>query len=221
MGSCRYSDLTVFSFHPVKTITTGEGGAITTNDPELYERLLVLRTHGITRDPTRMGEIPGPWYYEMQELGFNYRLSDLQAALGTSQLRKLSRFRDRRRQIVAAYNQAFQGTQQLTTPYEAPQLVSCFHLYVLQADFDSSGSNRRKVMEKLRGGHIGTQVHYIPVHLQPYYRTRFGYGPGDFPVAESYYRRALSIPLYPAMQDEQVQKVVDGVRDALGIGRKP
>jgi UDP-4-amino-4,6-dideoxy-N-acetyl-beta-L-altrosamine transaminase len=219
VGSCRYSDLTVFSFHPVKTITTGEGGAVTTNDRELYERLLLSRTHGITREPALLSENPGPWYYEMQELGFNYRLTDLQAALGTSQLAKLSRFRNRRRQIVAAYNKAFQGTEVLTTPYEAPRQVSCFHLYVLQVDFASAGRDRRAVMEALRGREIGTQVHYIPVHLQPYYRKRFGYSPGDFPVAESYYLRALSIPLYPAMSDEQVQWVVEGIRETLGIGR--
>ena len=181
VGSCRYSDLTVFSFHPVKTITTGEGGAITTNDPELHERLLLSRTHGITRDPARLGENPGPWYYEMQDLGFNYRLTDLQAALGISQLGKLDFFRNRRRQIVAAYNQAFQGTKLLTTPYEDPLVVSCFHLYVLQADFDSAGSDRRRGNgDAAREGyrHAGALHPRAPAALLP---TAIWIRPGGFP----------------------------------------
>jgi dTDP-4-amino-4,6-dideoxygalactose transaminase len=205
----------VFSFHPVKTITTGEGGAVTTNDSDLYERLLLSRTHGITREPAKLGENPGPWYYEMQELGYNYRLTDLQAALGISQLAKLGRFRKRRRQLVDLYNQAFRGETLLTTPYEDPRVVSCFHLYVLQLDFPAIGLSRKNVMEILKGRAIGTQVHYIPVHLQPFYRRSFGYGPGDLPIAESYYERALSIPLYPAMSEEQASQVVDGVREVL------
>jgi UDP-4-amino-4,6-dideoxy-N-acetyl-beta-L-altrosamine transaminase len=220
VGSCRYSDLTVFSFHPVKTITTGEGGAITTNDPVLYERLVMSRTHGITRDSARLGENPGPWYYEMQDLGFNYRLTDLQAALGTSQLSKLERFRKRRREIVEIYNRSFHGQARLTTPYEDPQVSSCFHLYALQLDFAALGVSRRETMALLKGNSIGTQVHYIPVHLQPYYRKRYGYSPGDFPIAESYYRQALSIPLYPAMTAEQVQWVVEWVRWILQQGER-
>jgi UDP-4-amino-4,6-dideoxy-N-acetyl-beta-L-altrosamine transaminase len=220
VGSCRYSDLTVFSFHPVKTITTGEGGAITTNDPELYERLLLSRTHGITRDPVHLGENPGPWYYEMQDLGFNYRLTDLQAALGTSQLGKLERFRQRRRQIVELYNGAFRGEPRLTTPYEDPRVVSCFHLYVVQMDFPAVGLGRKESMELLKDRSIGTQVHYIPVHLQPYYRQTFGYRPGDYPIAEAYYRRALSLPLYPAMSDEDAFRVVDGIRELLRQGAR-
>jgi UDP-4-amino-4,6-dideoxy-N-acetyl-beta-L-altrosamine transaminase len=220
VGSCRYSDLTVFSFHPVKTITTGEGGAITTNERELYERLLLSRTHGITRDPARMGETPGPWYYEMQDLGFNYRLTDLQAALGTSQLARLDDFRKRRRQLMEFYNRSFQAETLLTTPYEAPGLVSCFHLYVLQLDFPAIGLGRKEVMELLKGRSIGTQVHYIPVHLQPYYRQNFGYGPGDHPIAEAFYRRALSLPLYPAMSDEEARRVVEGIRAVLRYGAK-
>jgi UDP-4-amino-4,6-dideoxy-N-acetyl-beta-L-altrosamine transaminase len=218
VGSCRYSDLTVFSFHPVKTITTGEGGAITTNDPELYHRLLLLRTHGITRDPAYLSENPGPWFYEMQDLGFNYRLTDLQAALGTSQLTKLERFRLRRRQIVELYNRALKSEPQLTTPYQDPRVVACFHLYVLQLDFSTIGLGRKESMELLKERSIGTQVHYIPVHLQPYYRKTFGYRPGDYPIAEAYYRRALSLPLYPAMNDEDALRVVDGIRELLRRG---
>jgi dTDP-4-amino-4,6-dideoxygalactose transaminase len=202
----------------VKTITTGEGGAVTTNDSDLHERLLLSRTHGITRDPARLGENPGPWYYEMQDLGFNYRLTDLQAALGTSQLSRLDLFRRRRRQIVELYNRAFRGEARLTTPYEDPSVSSCFHLYVLQLDFAAIGVSRKEAMELLKSKSIGTQVHYIPVHLQPFYRRSFGYGPGDFPTAEAYYRQALSIPLYPAMSDEQAFQVVEGVRAVLRRG---
>jgi perosamine synthetase len=221
VGSCRYSDLTVFSFHPVKTITTGEGGAVMTNDQKLYERLLLLRTHGITRESDKLSENPGPWYYEMQDLGFNYRLTDMQATLGASQLAKLDRFRKRRRQLVEFYNQAFHGETLLTTPYEDPRVDSCFHLYVLQLDFPSIGFSRKQVMEVLKAKSIGTQVHYIPVHLQPFYRNNFGYRPGDFPIAEAYYEKALSIPLYPAMSDEQAQQVVDGIREVLRNRIKP
>ena len=219
VGSCRYSDLTVFSFHPVKTITTGEGGAITTNDPELHARLLLLRTHGITRDPEKLGENPGPWYYEMQDLGFNYRLTDLQAALGTSQLGRLERFRQRRRQLVELYNRCFEGEALLATPYEDPRVRSCFHLYALQLDFARLGVSRAEVMQSLKARSIGTQVHYIPVHLQPYYRKVFGYAAGDFPIAEDYYAKALSLPLYPAMSDEEASQVVEGVREVLRHGR--
>jgi UDP-4-amino-4,6-dideoxy-N-acetyl-beta-L-altrosamine transaminase len=219
VGSCVYSDLTVFSFHPVKTITTGEGGAITTNDPLLYERLVLLRTHGITKDVDKLTEKPGPWYYEMQDLGFNYRMTDVQAALGTSQLGKLDRFRKRRREIVDHYNHAFEGTALLTTPFEDPKVSSCFHLYVIQLDFEAIGMSRKEVMENLRNNSIGTQVHYIPVHLQPYYRKRFGYQTGELPIAESYYRQALSLPLFPAMTDEQVRWVVDGLHRLLREGK--
>ncbi|MBN1837575.1 MAG: UDP-4-amino-4,6-dideoxy-N-acetyl-beta-L-altrosamine transaminase [Spirochaetales bacterium] len=219
VGSCRYSDLTVFSFHPVKTITTGEGGAVTTNDPILYERVSRLRTHGIVKDTARLDETPGPWYYEMQALGFNYRLTDLQAALGTSQLAKLETFRKRRREIVEQYNRAFEDEDRLEVPFEDPRVTSCFHLYVLQLDFEAIGMTRREVMEFLKGRGIGTQVHYIPVHFQPYYRQRFGYGPGDFPIAEAYYGSALSVPLYPAMTGTDVKRVIDGIHAVVRRGK--
>jgi perosamine synthetase len=211
VGNCRYSDLTIFSFHPVKTITTGEGGAITTNDPGLYEKLLLLRNHGITREPRQLSNHPGPWYYEMHLLGFNYRLTDLQAALGLSQLKKLDRFIQRRREIVQRYNTAFAAIPWLTIPYEQKEVFSAFHLYVLRIDFNKINKNRLQVMEILKKKNIGTQVHYIPIHTQPYYQRRFHYHWGEFPNAENYYQQALSIPLYPKLTDEQIQYVIDSV----------
>jgi perosamine synthetase len=211
VGSCKHSDMTTFSFHPVKTVTTGEGGAVTTNDEDLYERLLLLRSHGITRVRGRMEKDPGPWYYEMQDLGFNYRLTDIQAALGVSQFRKLHGFMKRRREIVRRYNEAFRDIGFLVTPHERPGVDSTFHLYVLQIDFPAIDTSRKQVMEMLKEKGIGTQVHYIPVHLHPYYRKVFGFSPGDFPTSEAYYEKALSIPLYPRLTDSQVESVISSV----------
>jgi UDP-4-amino-4,6-dideoxy-N-acetyl-beta-L-altrosamine transaminase len=208
VGNCRYSVMTVFSFHPVKTMTTGEGGAITTNDTALFERLKMLRSHGVFRDFHNDDKVPGPWYHEMRELGFNYRLTDIQAALGASQILKLERFVARRREIVQKYNAAFQNVEWLTIPFEESGVVSAFHLYVLKVDFSALNSDRAHVMEALREKGIGTQVHYIPVYLQPYYRRTFGYASGLCPRAEEYYSRALSIPLFPAMTDAEVDRVI-------------
>ena len=215
VGSCKFSDLTTFSFHPVKTITTGEGGAITTNDERLYKRLLLLRSHGITKNPKLLSENPGPWYYEMQELGFNYRLTDIQAALGISQLKKLDVFGKRRREIVAKYNEEFSKIKNCIVPYEEKGYLSAFHLYVLQIDFDNIGKLRKEIMEELRKNNIGTQVHYIPVHLQPYYKKRYSYKKGDYPLAELYYDRCLSIPLYPKMTKEEVDLVIGVVKKTI------
>ena len=215
VGSCKYSDMTVFSFHPVKTITTGEGGAITVNDEVLYKRLLQLRSHGMTKDAELLTQNPGPWYYEMHSLGFNYRMTDMQAALGYSQLLKLERFRERRQHIVNQYNTAFAGMPHVKLPYRNSEQVSCFHLYVLQIDFEAIGTTRKDFMKKLADKGIGTQVHYIPVHTQPYYKTRYNYKIGDYPIAEKYYERALSIPLYPAMSDSDVKTVINAIREII------
>lgn len=212
VGSCAHSDATIFSFHPVKTITTGEGGAITTNDKDLYERMAVLRTHGIVKDPNSLEKNPGPWYYEMQTLGYNYRLTDIQAALGASQMRKLGTFIRRRRQIVDRYNAAFSGVPWLKILKERPGLVSTFHLYVAEFDFARLGLSRVEVMARLKAQGVGTQVHYVPVHLMPYYRDTFGFRPGDFPVSEAYYESALSLPLYPKMTDDDVDYVIETVK---------
>lgn len=216
VGNCKYSDMTVFSFHPVKTITTGEGGAVTTNDQALYQKLLMLRSHGTTKNENILTKKPGPWYYEMQSLGFNYRMTDMQAALGYSQLQKLDFFKKRRREIVAAYNKAFAGMQHLKTPVEPENVSSCFHLYAIQIDFSALGKSRTQVMQELRDKGIGTQVHYIPVHTQPFYKNTFGYKDGDYPVAEKYYEQELSLPLYPGMSDEDVENVIKAVKEVVG-----
>ena len=208
VGNCKYSDMTIFSFHPVKTITTGEGGAITTNSNTLYERLLLLRSHGITKDSNKLTINPGPWYYEMHKLGFNYRMTDMQAALGISQLSRLPEFKTRRCEIVARYNQAFTGCSWLTVPHKPADISSCFHLYVLLIDYEQLGKSRSQVMEELHSKGIGSQVHYIPINQAPYYQeiTR-----DKTPNAEAYYRQCLSIPLYPKMSNSDIEHVIEHI----------
>jgi UDP-4-amino-4,6-dideoxy-N-acetyl-beta-L-altrosamine transaminase len=212
VGYCHKADITVFSFHPVKTITCGEGGAITTNNELIYKKLLKLRTIGITKNANELSKNPGIWYYEMQDLGTNARLTDIQAALGKSQLSKLQFFKKRRREIVKKYNEAFAKIPCLTIPYEENKNSSCFHLYVLQIDFEKIGKPRQMLMQELKKEGIGTQVHYIPVNSQPYYTKNFGtYNPKDFPIANSYYEKCLSLPLFPKMTDEDVDRVIQSV----------
>lgn len=215
VGSCKYSDLTTFSFHPVKTITTGEGGAITTNDKKLYKKLILLRSHGITKEVGDLGKNPGPWYYEMQALGFNYRMSDFAAALGISQIKKLGGFVKRRRQIVKKYNRAFKDLPNLIVPFEKEGVESAFHLYVVQIDFKKIKRSRKEFIEKLWDYGIGTQVHYIPVYHQPYYKSAFGYNKADFLKCEQYYNRALSLPLYPKMSDDDISRVIMAMKKIL------
>ncbi|WP_409420494.1 UDP-4-amino-4,6-dideoxy-N-acetyl-beta-L-altrosamine transaminase [Pseudaeromonas sp. ZJS20] len=215
VGNCRYSDATIFSFHPVKTLTTGEGGAIMTNDPTLYARMCLLRSHGITRDPAMLSAQPGSWYYEMQALGWHYRMTDMQAALGLSQLQKLGQFKARRRELVNRYNQAFAELAWLTCPYEAPGLDSCFHLYVVQLDFDAIGLSRAEVMARLKAAGIGSQVHYIPVPEQPWYRQHLHTRGEDYPQMQAYYRRCLSLPLFAALSDAQQQRVIQAIRELV------
>lgn len=213
VGNCKYSEMTVFSFHPVKHITTCEGGAITTNDKSLYDKLRELRSHGITRE--KMSQNPGPWYYEMTSLGFNYRMTDVHATLGISQLKKLNKYIERRKQIVNQYNEAFARLDNVTTPYEKFFGFSAFHLYVLKIDFDNIKRSRKQIMEELKSKNIGVQVHYIPVHTQPYYTKNYGYKYGDYPVAEKYYEQALSIPLFPKMTDEDVSYVIKNINSLI------
>jgi len=214
-GGHPWADMTVFSFHPVKTVTCGEGGAVVTDDPQLAERCRLFRNHGMDRDTESASEA-GPWVYEMHEVGFNYRITDIQCALGTSQLSKLDRFKSRRAEIVAGYNAAFAGVAHVTPPPPAPAARPCWHLYVVRIDFASLGKTRSQVMAELRALGIGTQVHYIPVHLQPFYRNTYGYGPGKCPRAEAYYEECLSLPLYPSMSDGDVDRVVSAVSAVVG-----
>lgn len=217
IGDCRYSDATVFSFHPVKTMTTGEGGAVTTNDSELHARLVMLRSHGITREPDRLAEQPGIWWYEQQLLGFNYRMTEIQAALGSSQLRKLDRFIDRRLAIVDRYQAAFADLGWLKRPQPRGQDRIGFHLFVAQFDFQRIGRTRVEVMAELAAQGVGSQVHYIPVPHQPWYRQTYG-EPTALPAADRYYDQALSLPLFPAMTDEEVERVIVAVRALAPAG---
>jgi perosamine synthetase len=216
------ADLTIFSFHPVKTITTGEGGAVTTDDDELARRLRLFRTHGITKNAGEFVQSDveqGPWYYEMQELGFNYRITDLQCALGLSQLRRLGEFVERRRAIVNRYREAFGADEALMVPALRPGAEPAWHLFPLRLRLERLGATRGALFQALRARGLGVQVHYIPIHLQPYYRKRFGYSPGDFPEAEAYYAAEISLPLFPRMTDEDVEDVIGIVNDIVDEAR--
>lgn len=210
------SDMTIFSFHPVKHITTGEGGMITTNSLELYQRLVSFRNHGIVRDRSFMIEDQGPWFYEQQELGYNYRLTDMQAALGLSQMKKISSFLERRRKIVEAYNHSLAGIEELTLPCQAPYSLSAWHLYVVSLDLDKLTVGRREIFEALRAENIGVNVHYIPVYRHPYYRRNgFSNAGASCPNAEKLYQSIISLPLYPAMSDQDAFDVVEAVSKVL------
>ena len=212
-GCCTHSDMTIFSFHPVKAITTGEGGAILTNNAVYANRLRRFRNHGMTKDPDSLSRNDGPWYYEMHELGFNYRITDLQCALGTSQMNRLAAFKKRRQEIASKYNEAFSGRADLIVPPWPPETSPCFHLYALQ--FTKGEQVRKRVFESLAAHGISAQVHYIPVYWQPYYQKKYGYRQGKCPASETYYSRCLSLPLYPAMADLEVNKVIEHVMASL------
>jgi UDP-4-amino-4,6-dideoxy-N-acetyl-beta-L-altrosamine transaminase len=213
-ASCAHTDMATLSFHPVKHITTGEGGAVLTNAPAYYQRLLELRTHGITRDASRLTREDGPWYYEQQELGFNYRITDLQCALGLSQLRKLPEFVESRRRLVRCYEGLLADlANEVTLLLEAPGCRSSYHLLV--ARLDGRTRRRLEVFQRLHAEGIRVQVHYIPVHLQPWYQRRFGSRAGDFPHAEAYYAGCVSLPLFPGLSDADVGRVAAALRRAL------
>lgn len=213
VGSCKHSDMTVFSFHPVKTLTSGEGGAVTTNDPDLHASLVRLRSHGITRDPSLLESNPGPWWYEQHDLSGNHRITDIQCALGLSQLGKLDLFKTARRSIVERYRAAMAHLPHVVLQSEPAGMDSCYHLFATRIDFEGLGTTRTEAMARLASRGVGTQVHYIPVHLQPWYRRAFGYGPGMLPHAEAYYERALSLPLHPSMTGPDVDLVIASVAD--------
>jgi UDP-4-amino-4,6-dideoxy-N-acetyl-beta-L-altrosamine transaminase len=214
VGSGQYSDVTVFSFHPVKIITTGEGGIALTRHDHLAERMRLFRSHGITRDlPDGASHEEGPWEYQQRELGFNYRLSDLQAALGISQIQRLSNYVGQRQRIAQRYDERLRGL-----PVRIPQVLegrkSAYHLYAIRLQLDEISVTRRQVYDALRAASVGVQVHYIPVHTQPYYQ-QLGFGWGDFPAAEAYYRETLSLPMYPTLTDEQQDYVVQTLMNIL------
>ena len=214
VGNCRYSDITVFSFHPVKIITTAEGGSCLTNSPELADTLARLRSHGITRNPDEMTHEPdGAWYYQQIELGYNYRMTELQAALGVSQMTRLDEFVARRHALADRYD-ALLADLPLTLPHRNPNNRSALHLYPVQVQ-PESGKTRQQVFDYLRAHGIGANVHYIPVHTQPYYRQRFGFAHGDFPAAEAYYARAISLPLYFSLSEDEQDSVVATLKQAF------
>lgn len=211
VGNCRYSDITVFSFHPVKIITTAEGGMALTNDPKLAAQMERLRSHGITREPAMMAwESEGPWYYQQIELGFNFRMTDLQAALGHSQLQRLDDYVARRHSIAARYNEALVELP-LTVPYQHPDSRSALHLYPIHLNEVAA---RRRVFECLRAKGVGVNVHYIPVHNQPHYR-QLGFAVGDFPEAEHYYAGAISLPMFPTLTPTQQEEVITALKELL------
>ena len=215
IGDCRYSDMTVFSFHPVKIVTTAEGGMVTTQAPELAERLRMYRSHGITRDSSKMTEAShGAWYYQQIDLGYNYRITDLQCALGSSQMKRIDNFLARRREIAAIYDRELQGLP-VILPKQQENVQSAWHLYVIQIDESKIDKNRKEVFDFLRSKGIGVNVHYIPVHTQPYYQQKLGFQKGDFPVAEAYYRQAISLPMYAELSQEQQQQVIRVLAEAL------
>jgi UDP-4-amino-4,6-dideoxy-N-acetyl-beta-L-altrosamine transaminase len=210
IGNCRFSDVTVFSFHPVKLITTAEGGMALTNDPNLKQRLQLFRSHGMTRDPSKLEDpTNGAWYYEQIELGYNYRLTDLQAVLGVSQLERLDEYVRARHGVARRYADGLHALD-IVLPWQSPDSFSALHLYPIQVPSD----RRREVFDAMRLNGVGVNVHYIPVHTQPYYR-RLGFRIGDFPRAEAYYERAISLPMFPTLSHGQQARVIEVLRAAL------
>lgn len=206
-----WADMTMFSFHPVKHVTTGEGGLIVTDNEEFYQKLIQFRSHGMTRNSDEMTQNDGPWYYEMLALGYNYRMTDIQAALGVSQMDKLDNFIQRRREIVEIYNRELADIPGLVLPYQHPKANSSWHLYVVRFLPEYFSYSRKEIFETLRNWNIGVNVHYIPVYLQPYYKE-LGYSKGLCPNAERYYETAITLPLFPKMTNKDVKDVVDAVR---------
>ena len=204
------SDMTTFSFHPVKPVTTGEGGMIVTDNKELYQRLRLFRSHGITRDGELMTQKDGPWFYQQLELGYNYRITDIQCALGCSQMKKLEYFIARRQELAKRYNEAFANCSDIVIPYQMPGTVSGWHLYIIQV----KNHNRREIFDKLRADGIGVNVHYIPVYMHPYYQEH-GFKNVHCPVAEEIYSNMISLPLYPGLTDEQQEFVIRKVKESV------
>jgi UDP-4-amino-4,6-dideoxy-N-acetyl-beta-L-altrosamine transaminase len=214
VGSCKYSDLTTFSFHPVKTITTGEGGAIMTNNEGLYEKLQMLRSHGTTKNPKRLYKNDGQWYYEMQTLGYNGRLTDIQSALGISQLKRINRFKDKRRKIVETYKILLSTDERFSFLDEKLYSNACFHLCPLLVNFDIVKKSKREIFIELSLHGINLQVHYIPVHTQLFYKN-YGYKTGDYPIAEDYYKRTMSLPLYTDLTISDVKYIVKTIKEVV------
>lgn len=211
-------DMTTFSFHPVKHITTGEGGAITTDNKELYEKLIMFRTHGITRDSDKLINNDEPWYYEQHHLGFNYRITDIQAALGISQIKKIDGFLEKRRELAKIYNEELKKINGIVLPYQLENTNSAWHLYIIKLELEKISVGRRKVFEELRKRNIGVNVHYIPVYYHPYYQD-LGYERGLCPNAEKLYERIITLPLYPMMSKDDIKYIVNSLKKIVDIYR--
>lgn len=214
VGNCQYSDITVFSFHPVKIITTAEGGMMLTNDDKLAMKMNLLRSHGITKEEHLLKEAShGPWYYQQIELGFNYRMTDIQAALGLSQMKRLDEFIDIRQSLAKRYDELLEPLP-VITPYQIADSSSARHLYVIKIDPQKTLNSHREIFESMREGGIGVNLHYIPIHLQPYYQN-LGFKEGDYPIAEEYYSTAVSIPLYTQLSHVQQDQIIAALKDAI------
>lgn len=215
IGNCQYSNITIFSFHPVKIITTAEGGVATTNSDKLAQKMDLLRSHGITRDTDLMTHKPdGPWYYQQIDLGFNYRMTEMQAALGVSQIERLQSITESRHKIAERYNEKL-ASLPVITPFQIQESYSGLHLYVIRLKLDEIKPTHLEVFNSLRAANIGVNLHYIPVHLQPYYQKHFDFQIGDFPQAEQYYKEAISLPLYPDLTKEQQDYIVETLEGIL------
>jgi len=211
----NFSDLTIFSFHPVKVITTGEGGMILTNNRKFYERLKIIRHHGIVKKSER-----GGWYYEIEEPGYNFRVTDFQCALGISQLKKINKFIQKRRKIVTLYNEAFKDIKEIIAPAERDYVKSAWHIYPIQFHLEKLKASRRKIFDCFQKENIRVMVHYMPIHLHPFYGKKFGYKIGDFPVAEKYYERAVTLPLFPGMTEKDIKYVIRTVKKIINFYKK-
>lgn len=216
VGCCKYSDMTVFSFHPVKIVTTGEGGMVVTNNKDLYDKLVLYRSHGITREPKLMNkQADGPWYYQQIDLGFNYRMTDMQAALGYSQMQKVDEFVSKRRYLAKRYNELLKNINGIQLTYQNEDTNSSWHLYVVRVDFSKIIKTKNQIFAEMKEKGICLNLHYIPVHTQPYYE-KLGFKDGDFPNSEKYYEEAFTLPLYYSLTDEQQDHIVKSLVEVLG-----